>query len=152
MSSLAPFVPTPPDVIHRMLRLADVGPDDVVYDLGCGDGRILIAAVEKFRAKMAIGVEIRDDLVKKALVEVSSRGLENRIKVINSDIFNVNISSATVVTLYLTYSGNARLKPKLEKELRSGVRVVSYTFEIPGWIPKKVDKYSSWQTIYLYQL
>jgi len=152
MSSLAPFVPTPPDVIYRMLKLANVGPNDVVYDLGCGDGRILIAAVEGFKAKMAVGIEIRDDLAKKAITEVSSRGLEGRVKIINNDIFNVDISDATVVTLYLTYSGNARLKPKLERELRNGVRVVSYTFEVPGWTPRKIDKYSGWQTIYLYQL
>lgn len=133
-----PYVPTPIPVVDYMLRLANVGPNDVVYDLGCGDGRIPIRAVELFNAKKAVCVELRDDLYEKALESVRSRGLEGRVQVVHADMFDVDISEATVITLFLLTSVNKALKPKLESELRSGVRVVSHEFEIPGWQPVEV--------------
>ncbi len=136
-----PFVPTPPPVVNAMLRIAKVGSDDVLYDLGCGDGRIPIMAVELFNVRKAVCIEIRDDLYKRALEEVRKRGLEDRVVVINDDMFNVDISEATVVTLFLLTAVNRELRPKLEKELRKGSRVVSHEFEIPGWRPAKVVIY-----------
>lgn len=136
---LVPFVPTPEVVVERMLWLANVGPNDVVYDLGCGDGRVLTIATTKFGVRKAVGVEIREDLVKIARSKVRELGLENRVFVIHGDFFDVDISEATVVTLFLLTTVNSMLKPKLEKELRSGTRVVSHEFEIPGWTPSRVE-------------
>jgi len=136
-----PFVPTPPPVVNAMLKIAKVGSDDILYDLGCGDGRIPIMAVELFNVKKAVCVEIRDDLYKRALEEVKKRGLEGRVVVINDDMFNVDVSEATVITLFLLTAVNKELRPKLERELRKGARVVSHEFEIPGWRPAKVVIY-----------
>lgn len=136
-----------------MLQLANAGPDDVVYDLGCGDGRILSIAVSKFNVKRAVGVEIRDDLVKTARSRIKELGIEGRAVVIHGDFFDVDVSEATVVTLFLLTSVNNMLKPKLEGELRKGARVVSHEFEITGWTPAKVDVCSDGylrHKIYLY--
>ncbi|RLG85219.1 MAG: SAM-dependent methyltransferase [Thermoprotei archaeon] len=132
-----PFVPTPIPVVDFMLKVANAGPNDVVYDLGCGDGRIPIRAVEVFNVRKAVCVEIRRDLYEKALSEVRAKGLEDKVIVINDDMFNVDVSEATIVTLFLLTSVNKLLRPKLERELRRGARVVSHEFEIPGWIPKE---------------
>lgn len=136
-----------------MLQLANTGPEDVVYDLGCGDGRILSIAVSKFNVKKAVGVEIRDYLVKMAQSRIRELGIEGRAVVIHGDFFDVDISEATVVTLFLLTSVNNMLKPKLENELRKGARVVSHEFEITGWTPVKIDVCSDGylrHKIYLY--
>jgi len=133
-----PYVPTPEHVVRRMLELADAGPDDIVFDLGCGDGRILIIAAKEFGVKKAIGIEIRPDLVEKAKKRIIEEGLENRIEIYEGDFMDFDISKATIVTLYLLTSANMVLKPKLENELRPGARVVSHEFEIPGWKPKSI--------------
>ena len=144
-----PFIASPPEVVRKMLELAKVGSEDVLYDLGSGDGRILITAVEEFGVKKAVGVEAREDLVKTSTEEVRKRGLEDRITIIHGDMHQVPIGEADVVTLFLTTSANERLRPKLERELKDGARVVSHDYEILGWKPVKVESLGQ-HTIYLY--
>ena len=151
MVSLSPFVSSPMERVRRMLRLAEVRTDDVVYDLGSGDGRVVVAAVKDFKAKRAVGIELRSDLVKKARTEIRRLKLEGKVEIIQGDALDVNISEADVVTLYLTSRGNEILKPKLEKELKLGARVVSRNYKIPGWEPNKVDTFWPFRKIYLYQ-
>jgi len=120
-----------------MLKLANAGPDDVVYDLGCGDGRILIVAVKEFNVKKAVGVEKDQQLYKLASTRMIDEGIANRASVVYGDFFEVDISEATIVTLFLLTSVNEMLKPKLERELRDGARIVSHEFRIPGWKPSR---------------
>ncbi len=150
---IVPYVPTPPEVVEKMLELAKVDSHDTLYDLGSGDGRIVIMAAEKFGAH-AVGVELDPDLFKQSEDRIKQMGLDKRAEIIHESFFNVNIRHATVVTLYLLTSVNERLKPKLEKELRSGARVVSHDFQMPGWEPEKtvevVDKNGLSHKLYLY--
>ena len=152
VDSLAPFVPSEPDVVRRMLEVAHVGPDDVVFDLGCGDGRILIAAVKDFGAKKAVGYEMERDLYEEALDDVKRYGLADRISVINGNLLKADLTQATVITLYLTTSGNERLRSKFKNELKDGTRIVSHDFEITGWNPLLEEnlKGSYSPSIYLY--
>lgn len=133
--SLAPFVPSDLSVVKKMLEIARVGPDDVVFDLGCGDGRILITAVRDFGAKKAVGYEMRKEVYEEALTEISNLNLRDKITLINDNLLKADLSEATVITLYLTTSGNTRLRPKLEKETRKGTRIISHNFKITGWHP-----------------
>jgi protein-L-isoaspartate O-methyltransferase len=133
----APYVATPQDIVEKMLELAKVGPDDVVYDLGSGDGRIVITAAQKYGAH-AVGVELRPDLWAQSVDRIKQLGLQDRAQIIHDDMFNVVIRKATVVTLYLLTSVNAMLRPMMEKQLRSGARIVSHDFQVPGWDPDKV--------------
>jgi protein-L-isoaspartate O-methyltransferase len=137
-----PFVPTPYTVVDKMLRLAGVGPSDTVYDLGSGDGRIVIAAAQKFGAR-AVGVEIRSELWKQSSQEIARLGLEKRARIIHENMFQVNVGAATVVTLYQLTAVNDRLRPLLEKRLRPGARVVSVDFEVPDWTPAKTLRVKS---------
>jgi len=149
-----PFVPTPEVVVRRMLQIAGVKPGEIVYDLGCGDGRVLIIAAREFGAR-AFGVEIRKDLYEQCLMRIKELGLEDRITVVRGNFFDIDLSDADVVTMYLLTSVNERLRPKLEKELRPGTRVVSHDFEIPTWRPVLVeDVYEEWRShkIYLYRI
>ncbi|MCX8176520.1 MAG: methyltransferase domain-containing protein [Candidatus Bathyarchaeota archaeon] len=146
-----PFVSSPPDVVEKMLEMAELRENDVLYDLGSGDGRILITAVKKFGVKKAIGVEVREDLVKTSREEIKKLGLEDKITIIHGDLYKTPIKDADVVTLFLTTSANERLKPKLENELKKGVRVVSHDYEIIGWKPIKVVNLGQ-HTIYLYTI
>lgn len=152
LDSLAPYVPSEPYVVKRMLEMAQVGPEDVVFDLGCGDGRILITAVKDFGAKKAVGYEMRSDLYKRALNDVKKEGLVNRIQVINGNLLKADITQATVITLYLTTSGNKRLRPKFEDEVKDGARIVSHAFAISGWYPSIVEELEEpyGPVIYLY--
>lgn len=136
---LAPFVPSPQVVVERMLSAADLRPGEMVYDLGCGDGRILITAARQFKAK-AVGVELSENLVKQTQEQVASLGLQNRISVVHGDMLGVDLKPADVVTLYLLTDANERLRPLLERDLRKGARVVSHDFQIRGWVPNYVDK------------
>ena len=140
-----------------MLILAELKPREVFFDLGAGDGRAVMMAAKDFGAR-AVGVELREDLVKKALGSVYEQGLQDRVTIVNGDMFSVDLSSADVVFLYLTTSANEKIKPKLETELKSGVRIVSHDYEIVGWKPVKVDNFCENQTlgypshtIYLYK-
>jgi predicted RNA methylase len=140
-----------------MLLLAQLKPREVFFDLGSGDGRAVIMAAKDFGAR-AVGVELREDLVKKALSSVYESNLQDRVTIVNGDMFSVDLSSADVIFLYLTTSANEKVKPKLETELKQGVRVVSHDYEIIGWKPLKVDNFCENQTlgypshtIYLYK-
>ena len=106
--SCAPYVPSKPQVVQKMLEIADIKPHDVVYDLGCGDGRILIKAVEDFNVKKAIGYELDKQRYKSTRKEIKQRNLQDRIEIINGNLFEADLSDATVVTLYLTSWGNDR--------------------------------------------
>jgi len=131
---LAPFVPTPDSVVEGMLELAKVEKTDRVYDLGSGDGRIVILAAQKYQAE-AVGVEIDDELYKKSMARITGLGLQDRAKILHMNMYKVDLKPATVVTLYLLTSVNERLKPILERDLRPGARVVTHDFKIPGWEP-----------------
>jgi predicted RNA methylase len=137
---LAPFVATPTPVVRQMLILAELKPGDILFDLGSGDGRTVIMAAQDFGAT-SVGVELRDDLAKRALDDIQKLDLNEKTKIIQKDIFTVDLSSANVVFLYLTTSANERIKPKLEAELKPGTRVVSHDYEILGWKAKKVDNF-----------
>ena len=137
---IAPFVATPLPVVKHMLTLAEVKPGEIVYDLGCGDGRVVIMAAQDFGAS-AVGVEMREDLAKQAMGKVSEMGLEGRVKIVHGDMFKVDLSQADIITLYLTTSANDKVKPKLEAELKPGARVVSHDYEILGWRPIKIDNF-----------
>lgn len=138
-NSVAPYVPTPIRVVRTMLKLAQVGPEDIVYDLGCGDGRILFTAVEEFKARRAVGYDINPSMCKPVSAMVEKKRLSGRIQVYNENFFLADLSPASVVTLYLTTSGNSKLRPKLEEELRGGVRVVSHDFPIHEWTTSKAE-------------
>lgn len=129
------FVPTPEPVVKQMLTMAKVGPNDVVYDLGCGDGRIPIAAVRDFGAKSAVCVDIDPVRIKEARANVKRAGLEDKIEVRHADLFKVDTSPASVVTLYLLESLNVKLRPKLQRELKAGSRIVSQSFSMGDWKP-----------------
>jgi precorrin-6B methylase 2 len=130
------FVPTPPEVVEAMLKLAGVTKNDVVYDLGCGDGRIVIAAARDFGAR-GVGIDIDPQRVKEATENAQKAGVADRVKIIQGDLFEANISEATVVTLYLLPSLNLKLLPKLKKELKPGTRIVSHAFDMGDWKPDK---------------
>ena len=154
---IAPYVPSPPQVIRQMLILSELKTGEVFFDLGAGDGRTVVMAAKDFGAR-AVGVELREDLVKKALSTVYENGLQDRVTIVNGDMFNVDLTSADVIFLYLTTSANEKVKPKLEAELRPGVRVISHDYEIIGWKPVKVENFCENQalgypshTIYLYK-
>ena len=149
--SCAPYVSSDPEVVRRMLEIAKVQTDDLVYDLGCGDARILVAAVAEFKARGAVGYEINEDVYKTALSMIEKLNLQDRVKLVRGDLFNADISKATIITLYLTSSANERLRGKLEKEARSGTRVVSHDFRMPEWEPSFREDFGT-HTIYLYQI
>lgn len=132
-----PYVPTPQEIVVKMLELAKVTPDDVVYDLGSGDGRIVITAAQKFGAH-AVGVEINPDLYRQSSERIKQLGLQDRAHIICEDMFDVSVHRATVVVMYLLTSFNERLRPMLERELRPGTRIVCHDFHVPGWTPDKV--------------
>jgi len=136
-----PFVSTPITIVHEMLSLADVGPDDILYDLGCGDGRIPVLAATERWVRRAYCVEDNPVLARTAKAVASAAGVNDRVVVIEKDMFDVKLFDATVVTLFLITSMNEALRPKFEQELGKGARVVSNVFEVPGWIPSKVLPY-----------
>jgi SAM-dependent methyltransferase len=150
--SLAPYVASPMAVVDRMLEMAKLKPTDTLYDLGSGDGRILFAAAQRFKAK-AVGIELSERLVKSSQEEAKRQGLEENVTVIHADVFDTDLRKADVVMLYLMRDSNDTLRPKLEKELRPGTRVISHDYEIPGWKPALVEKADSSgraHNIYLY--
>ena len=131
------YVPTPQPVVDAMLQLADVQPNDIVYDLGSGDGRVVITAATKYGAR-GVGIEIDPALVQVATHGAAAAGVSDRVRFVKEDLFTANISEATVVTLYLLQSINERLRPKLIRELKPGTRVVSHVFNMgPEWPPQK---------------
>jgi hypothetical protein len=129
-----PFVPTPHVVVEEMLRLAGVGPDDFVIDLGSGDGRILIAAAKKFGAR-GVGVDLDPDRIAESVTNAGAAGVADRVAFHRQDLFKFDIGQATVVTMYLLPSVNIRLRPRLLRELRPGTRLVSHDFDMGDWQP-----------------
>jgi len=140
-------------VVRKMLEYAEVKPGETVYDLGCGDGRIVIMAAQEFGAR-GVGVDLNPRLVKETRAKVEALGLGGRVRIINGDLFDVDVSPADVVTMYLTTGANEKVRPKLERELRPGARVVTHDFSIEKWGPvrnlKFRENYRS-HTIYLYR-
>ena len=154
---IAPFVPSPQTVVEYMLKLADLKAGEVLFDMGSGDGRTVIMAAKTFGAR-GVGIELREDLAKKAMGNIHENGLDDRVTIMNDDMFNVNLTSADVVYLYLTTSANEKIKPNLERDLKKGARVVSHDYEIVGWHPAKVENFCEnpqlgypSHTIYLYK-
>lgn len=145
------YVPSSLKVVEKMLCLAGVKTTDVVYDLGCGDGRVVITAVRDFGAKKGVGIEIRRDLVDKAREAVFESGLVGRVEIVHMDIFGVNIGDADVVVLYLSPTANEMLRLKLERELRDGARVVAHSFPVKGWPPKR-EEIIPGARLYLYRI
>lgn len=151
---LAPYVPSPAPVVNLMLSLAGVSDKDTVYDLGSGDGRIVIMAAQQFGAK-AVGVEIDEDLVAKTRDRIKELNLEDRIQIVQQDLMDVDLSPASVVTLYLLWTSNKKIRPNLEASLKEGTRVVSHDFRIEGWKPVQTEKIRGPgrnHTIYLYEV
>jgi len=134
-----PFVPTPPEVIDRMLAMARVQRGDVIYDLGSGDGRIIIRAALKYGVR-GVGIEIDPDLVRKAQEEARRQKVDQLVEFRAEDALAVDVSPATVVTLYMLPEFNAKLRSRFDRQLRPGSRVVSHDFEIQGWVPDRVEK------------
>ena len=130
------YVPTPEAVVEAMLQVANVGKDDIVYDLGCGDGRIPVTAAKKYGAR-GIGIDIDPQRIAEANENVKKNKVEDKVKIIQGDLFQQDLSQATVVTLYLLPSLNVKLMPKLMKELKPGTRVVSHAFDMGDWKPEK---------------
>jgi len=137
--TLAPAYPTPQTVVDQMLMIAQVRPGERVYDLGCGDGRIVISAARDFKAR-AVGIEIRRDIYERTAAKVASLGLTDQVQIVHGNALTYDLSPADVVTLYLLTSSNERLKPALLKYLKPSARVVSHDFEIKGWKPVSVHK------------
>ena len=154
--SLAPYVPTPDDVVIRMLELAGVTASDVVYDLGCGDGRIPIAAAKRFGAR-GVGIDIDPGRIDESRANAKAAGVESLVEFRVGDVLQADVSPATVVTLYLLTSSNLKLSPILEKQLRPGARIVSHAFSMgPEWPADRVDRFTSERgdevTLYLWKV
>ena len=131
-----PYVPTTEEAVKAMLKLADVKPADLVYDLGCGDGRIVIAAAKEYGAH-AVGIDINPERIQEAEANARKAGVERLVRFEENDLFDADIHDATVVTLFLLNSVNLKLRPKLLKDLKSGTRIVSNTFKMGDWKPDK---------------
>jgi SAM-dependent methyltransferase len=144
------YVPTQPEVVDAMLKLANVTKDDVVYDLGCGDGRIVVAAARAYGAK-AIGIDIDPQRIAEANANAKTAGVEGRVKFILGDLFQQDFKEASVVTLYLLNTLNLKLRPKLWKELKPGTRVVSHAFDMGDWQPEQKQEVGG-TTIYLWRI
>jgi precorrin-6B methylase 2 len=152
--NLAPYIPTPQAVVEKMLESCHIKSGDVVYDLGAGDGRIIITAAKEYGAK-AVGIEIQKDLVDKTRERIKELGLEDKVTVVHDSFLHADISPATVVTMYLLTSSNDRLRPMLEKELKPGTRVVSNQFPVKGWRPIAIAHLKPGTmeyTIYVYEI
>ena len=145
------FVPTPPATVSAALRLAEVSPSDIVYDLGSGDGRVVIAAAREFGAR-GIGIEIDATLIARARVNAMKAGVPQLVRFHHQDLFLADIRQATVVFAYLLPDLNARLLPKLLKDLIPGTRVLFYTFMLPGLTPDRTQQDSRGRSIYLWRV
>ena len=153
--NLAPRAGSPERAVDKMLEMANPKPGETLYDLGCGDGRILIAAAQRYKVR-AVGIEISDNLAKTAAEQVRKAGLEAEVKVVHGDFMQTDLSGANVVTLYLATTANDMLRPNLERYLRANTRVVSYDYPIPGWKPletaESLGRHGATHMIYLYEV
>jgi SAM-dependent methyltransferase len=146
---IVPFVPSPQEVVDKMIAVAGVKKGDVVYDMGSGDGRIVIAAAKK--GARAVGFEIDGDLVKESRENIRKAGVQNLAEIRHQDILTVDFSPATVVTMYLLPDVNLKLKPNLQKQLKPGARIVSHSFDMGDWKPDRVEQVDG-RTIYLWTI
>ena len=144
----APYVSTPREVVATMLKLAHVTSTDTVYDLGCGDGRIVIAAAKEYHAH-GVGIDLKPELIREARANARKEGVEGLVKFEVGDIFDADLRPATVVTLYLLPDVNRRLRPKLANELKPGSRIVSHDFDMGSWKPDREEQIGS-SHIYLW--
>ena len=142
------FVPTPQSIVKQMLKLANVKQGDVVYDLGCGDGRVVITVAKHYGVR-AVGIDIDPERINQSMENARKAGVGDRVSFRNEDLFEADIGEATVVTLYLLNKLNLKLRPKLWKELKPGTRIVSYNFHMGEWPPEKQIEVLS-GTIYLW--
>jgi len=154
--NLAPYIPTPEDVVDRMLAFAKVTKDDVVYDLGCGDGRIPIAAAKKYGAR-GVGLDLDGKLIDLATLNAKAAGVEGLVQFRVQNVLEADVSSATVVTLYLLSSSNERLRPMLTRQLKPGARIVSHAFSMGrDWPADAIDQFVSARgdevTLYLWKI
>jgi precorrin-6B methylase 2 len=152
--NLGPAIPTPQLIVERMLSAGRVKPGEMVYDLGSGDGRIVITAAQKFGAR-AVGVELMPDICRKARERVQTLGLSDRVTIIEGSALRVDLSPADVVTMWFLTNSNERLRPNLEKHLKIGARVVSNEFPVRGWKPNEVVHVKTGKmehTIYVYEM
>lgn len=147
-----PYVPTRRETLEAILSSIHLTREDIFYDLGCGDGRVVVEVAKRFPVKKAVCIEARRDLVEEARKNALEAGVADRVVIIHGDFFKVPIRDATVVYMYLLTSVNEALKPKLERELREGARVISLDFQIPGWKPVEIlGEKAGWQrTLYIY--
>ncbi len=136
-----PYVPTPPDVVEAMLKLAGVKSGDFVIDLGCGDGRIVVMAAQRFGAR-GKGVDFNPTRVKEARENARKAGVTKRVQFVHGDLFDADIHEASVVTLYLLPAVNLKLRPKLLRDLKVGTRIVSHSFDMGDWPPDKTEQHS----------
>ncbi len=156
-----PFVPTPIDVVDKMLELAEVKKGDVLYDLGSGDGRIVIRAAKKYGVR-AVGIEMDQLLLKKARQDAKAAGVDHMVDFRAEDALQTNLTQATIVTLYMLPWFNAKIAPNLKRYLKPGARIVAHDFGIEGWPPDKAVKLPQWEvrpggyrhqhTLYLWQV
>jgi tRNA1(Val) A37 N6-methylase TrmN6 len=151
---LAPYYPTPETVVERMLKLGGLKPNEKTFDLGSGDGRVVIMAAKQFGAD-ATGIEMDPDLWKQSMDRIEREGLSKRARIIKGDIVKQDLSSAHMLTVYLLPSSNEKIRPKLERELKKGARIVSHDFTFAGWTPVKEehiedDGEGRSHTLYLY--
>ena len=146
-----PYVPTPQPVVDRMLEIAKVGKNDVVYDLGCGDGRIVITAARD-RGARGVGIDLNPERIAEAKANAESAGVNNQVKFMVGDLFTADFSEASVVTLYLLPDVNRALRPQLWKQLKIGTRVVSHDFDMgPEWPPEQIERVGT-KTIYYWTI
>jgi len=153
-TTLAPFVPTPEDVVDRMLDIAGVTENDVVYDLGCGDGRIVITAAKKYGAR-GVGIDIDPQRIAESRANAEREGVSHLVEFRQEDAMETDVSNATVVTLYLLSSSNMKLRPLLTRQLKAGARIVSHAFNMGNWEASHVEKFTdtrgNTRTLYLWR-
>jgi hypothetical protein len=156
-ADLAPFVPTPRPVVERMLRLAAVGPEDVVYDIGCGDGRMVIMAAKEFGAR-GVGIDIDAALIEECRAAAKREGVEGSVRFLHMDAVKARVTEATVLALYLLPESLETLEPNFERDLRAGVRIVSHNYKFPGWDARlvrsevMVDEKGREHAVHLYRM
>ena len=154
-TELAPYVPSSPEVVDRMLALAKVGPNDVVYDLGCGDGRMVIAAAKKYGAR-GVGVDIDPQRISEAIANARNAGVEKLVTFKLQDALKTDVSEASVVTLYLLTFGNLQLRPTLQTQLKPGSRIVAHNYGMGNWEPDDVETFTDSnggkKTLYLWRI
>ena len=155
IEKLAPYYPTPPSIVEKMLQIGELKAGEKMFDLGSGDGRIVIMAAKKFKAD-ATGIEFDDSLHRQSMAEIKKQGLSKTARIIHGDIYKQDYSSADLLTVYLLPSSNDKIRPMLEKQLKKGTRIVAHDFEFSDWKPEKVehvedDGEGRSHTIYLYR-